>query len=169
MLGDRAQPLQVVGGRQPGGAALDLDEDISKRSPAMKTPRALVRWSRRIATMSTMPLDSAPAGPAKPTNCHRFRGAVVVLPAPVAKRTCHFVIVVAHFAVRDALSVAVRDLGARRAASRERETSALQDPTARRRGTRLVVSAPRVNSTRSSSALTTALRTGARTVPHSSR
>src|ERR1700685_261581 len=57
------------------------------------------RWSRRMATRSTMPLDSAPAGPAKATNCHRFAGFVPARFPLDGKRIAQRVIVVAQRAV----------------------------------------------------------------------
>jgi hypothetical protein len=55
-----------------------------------------------MATRSTMPLDSAPAGPAKATNCHRFAGFVPARFPLDEKWIAQRVIVVAQRAVRAA-------------------------------------------------------------------
>ncbi len=55
-----------------------------------------------------MPADSRPAGPGKPTSCHRLVGFTLVDPRrlpPVSKPTRHLVMIVAHLAVRMAFAV----------------------------------------------------------------
>lgn len=58
-----------------------------------------------------MPRDSAPFGPAKPTNCHLLEAPVLARFPDDANRIAHRVIVVAHWAVRAALADGVPGLG----------------------------------------------------------
>src|SRR5262245_52153320 len=66
-----------------------------------------------MAIKSTIPADSRPDGPGKPTSCHRLvaftDGEPNRLP-PVWKPMRHLVIVVAHLAVRIAFAVALADI-----------------------------------------------------------
>ena len=69
---------------------------ISNRSPRLRSSPD-VRWSLRMASRSTMPLDSRPPGPENSTSCQFVRLFV--------RETSHFVMVVAHLAVCAALWV----------------------------------------------------------------